>query len=106
MAGFHLVHIIYIELTKLGCELKELYDYSVKELLFMLKYKREGLAETTWKQGLIVRAAYSRNSFPKNPREIFLDLYEETYKKKKVPIPDWLRDDYEKRLNSMVRKSD
>ena len=62
----------------------------------MLKYKREGLAETTWKQGLIVRAAYSRNSFPKNPREIFLDMYEETYKKKKVPIPDWLREDYEK----------
>ena len=105
MAGFHLVHSIYIELTKLGCELKELYEYSVKELLFMLKYKREGLAEITWKQGLITRAAYSRNSFPGNPKEIFPDMYEETYKKKKVPIPDWLVEDYQKRLNARVKHS-
>ena len=71
----------------------------------MLKYKREGLAETTWKQGLIIRAAYSRNSFPRNPKEIFQDMYEETYKKKKVPIPDWLLEDYQKRLNARIKHS-
>ena len=37
LAGFHTVHDLYAELVRQGCELKDLYDYSCKELLFILK---------------------------------------------------------------------
>ncbi len=105
MAGFHIVHDIYIELVKYGCELKELYEYSVKELLFMLKYKREGLAESWWSQGLANRAAYHSKTYPSKPKDLFEYLYEKSSKQKPVPIPDWLKDDYQEKLNASVKKN-
>lgn len=100
MAGFHIVHDLYAELVSLGCDLKSLYDYSVKELLFILKYKREGLAYQIWKQGLTNRMAAYATDYPANDRDLSPELFE---KEKPVKMPDWLKDDYkqtlEKRLN-------
>ena len=68
---------------------------SIKELLFSLKYKREGDAYLYWKMGVMVRMANSK-SFPKKPEVASPELFE---KKKGVKIPDWLKDDYTKRIN-------
>lgn len=92
-------------MVRVGCELKDLYDYSVKELLFILKYKRENLAETLWLQGLANRAAFGAKVYPKKPEELFSHLYEKAPQNKPVPIPDWLKEDYEAKLNASVRKS-
>ena len=89
LAGFHIVHDLYAELVKQGCELKELYDYSCKELLFILKYKREGLA-----------AKY----YPAKLEEAIPELFEKN-QKQHAPMPDWLREDYEKKINKAVKKS-
>lgn len=101
MAGFHIVHDLYIELTKLDYDLKELYDYSLKEMLFILKYKREGLAYKLWRQGSMNRTAFNAKYYPEKMNEVMPELFE---KKKKVAIPDWLLDDYQARVNKSVAK--
>jgi hypothetical protein len=101
LAGFHMVHDLYAELVKQGCELRNLYDYSCKELLFILKYKREGLAYKLWRMGSMNRAAFGAKSYPMKVEEALPELFE---KKKGTPMPDFLREDYEKRLNKMVKK--
>lgn len=103
LAGFHLVHDLYAELVKQGCELKELYDYSCKELLFILKYKREGLAYRIWRLGSMNRAAFGAKVYPVKIEEAIPELFEK--KKSGVPMPDWLREDYEKKINKSVKKS-
>lgn len=103
LAGFHLVHDLYAELVKQGCELKELYDYSCKELLFILKYKREGLAYRIWRLGSMNRAAFGAKVYPVKVEEAIPELFEK--KKSGVPMPDWLREDYEKKINKSVKKS-
>ena len=100
-----MVHDLYIELVKYGCELKDLYDYSVKELLFILKYKREGLAESWWSQGLANRAAYHAKTYPVKAKDLFEYMYEKAQASKPVPIPDWLKDDYQAKLNASVKRS-
>lgn len=100
-----MVHDLYIELVRYGCELKELYDYSVKELLFILKYKREGLAESWWLQGLANRAAYHAKTYPAKAEELFGHMYEKAQAAKPVPIPDWLKDDYQAKLNASVKRN-
>lgn len=100
LAGFHAVHDLYVELVKQGCELKELYDYSCKELLFILKYKREGLAYKIWRMGSMNRAAFGTKTYPAKLEEAIPELFE---KKKGVPMPDWLREDYEKKINKAVK---
>lgn len=100
-----MVHDLYIELIKVGCELKELYEYSIKELLFILKYKRESLAEGYWLQGLANRAAFNSKTYPAKPEEIFGHMYEKSPQNKPVPIPDWLRDDYQAKINASVKKN-
>lgn len=101
LAGFHAVHDIYVELTKQGCELKDLYDYSCKELLFMLKYKREGLAYKIWRLGSMNRAAFSAKYYPGKLEEAIPELFEK--KTQNAPMPDWLRADYEKKINKAVK---
>lgn len=101
LAGFHAVHDLYAELVKQGCELKDLYDYSCKELLFILKYKREGLAYKLWRMGSMNRAAFGAKYYPVKLEEAIPELFE---KKPKVPMPDWLREDYEKKINKSVKK--
>ena len=101
LAGFHAVHDLYAELVKQGCELRTLYDYSCKELLFILKYKREGLAYKLWRMGSMNRAAFGAKVYPAKLEEAMPEMFET---KPKAPVPDWLREDYEKRLNKSVKK--
>lgn len=102
LAGFHIVHDLYAELVKLGYDLKDLYDYSCKELLFILKYRREGLAFKLWRMGSMNRAAFGAKVYPGKLEEALPEMFE---KKPKAPMPDWLREDYEKRINKTVKKS-
>lgn len=92
---------MYVELVKQGSELKDLYDYSCKELLFMLKYKREGMAYRLWRLGSMNRAAFGAKTYPAKMEEAIPELFE---KKKKAPMPDWLREDYEKKINNAVKR--
>ena len=103
LAGFHTVHDLYAELIKHGCELKELYDYSCKELLFILKYKREGLAYKLWRMGSMNRAAFGAKYYPAKLEEAIPEMFEK--KQQHAPMPDWLREDYEKKINKAVKKS-
>ena len=101
LAGFHAVHDIYVELVKQGCELRDLYDYSCKELLFMLKYKREGLAYKLWRLGSMNRAAFGAKYYPAKLEEAIPEMFEK--KKQNAPMPAWLREDYEKKINKAVK---
>ena len=102
IAGFHAVHELYAELVKQGCELKELYDYSCKELLFILKYKREGLAYKLWRMGSMNRAAFGAKVYPVKLEETLPELFE---KKQNAPMPEWLREDYERKINKAVKNN-
>lgn len=104
MAGFHVVHDLYAELVKQGCELRTLYDYSCKELLFILKYKREGLAYKLWRMGSMNRAAFGAKYYPAKLEEAIPELFEKN-QQQHAPMPDWLRADYEKKINRAVKKS-
>ena len=91
---------MYAELVKQGCELRDLYDYSCKELLFILKYKREGLAYKLWRMGSMNRAAFGAKVYPVKVEETIPELFE---KKQNAPMPEWLREDYERRINKAVK---
>ena len=104
LAGFHIVHDLYAELVRQGCELRDLYDYSCKELLFMLKYKREGLAYKIWRAGSMTRAAFGAKYYPAKLEEALPELFEKN-QQQHAPMPDWLREDYEKKLNKSVKKT-
>ena len=73
---------MYVELVKLGCELRDLYDYSCKELLFILKYKREGLAYKLWRMGSMNRAAFGAKTYPPKIEEALPEMFE---KKQNAP---------------------
>ena len=100
LAGFHVVHDLYAELVRQGCELSTLYNYSCKELLFILKYKREGVAYRLWRLGSMNRAAFGAKVYPSKVEEALPELFE---KKQNAPMPDWLREDYEQRINKSVK---
>ena len=104
LAGFHTVHDLYTELVKQGCELRTLYDYSCKELLFILKYKREGVAYKLWRMGSMNRAAFGAKVYPGKLEEAVPELFEK-HQEQHAPMPDWLRKDYEKKINKSVKKS-
>ena len=104
LAGFHMAHDLYAELVKQGCELNTLYDYSCKELLFILKYKREGLAYKIWRLGSMNRAAFGAKYYPSKLEEAIPELFEKQ-QKQNAPMPEWLREDYEKKINKAVRKT-
>lgn len=70
--------------------MNELYEYSLKELLFMLKYKREGLAYSIWRIGSMNRLAYHSKAYPLKLNEAIPELFE----KQKAKMPDWLINDY------------
>ena len=99
-----MVHDLYVELVKQGCELNTLYDYSCKELLFILKYKREGLAYKIWRLGSTNRAAFGAKYYPSKLEEAIPELFEKK-QKQNAPMPEWLREDYEKKINKAVRKT-
>ena len=99
-----MVHDLYVELVKQGCELNTLYDYSCKELLFILKYKREGLAYKIWRLGSMNRAEFGAKYYPSKLEEAIPELFEKK-QKQNAPMPEWLREDYEKKINKAVRKT-
>ena len=103
LAGFHVVHDLYAELVRQGCELRDLYDYSCKELLFILKYKREGIAYRIWRSGSMTRAAFGAKYYPAKLEEAIPEMFEKQ-QKQHAPMPDWLREDYERKLNKAVKK--
>ena len=103
LEGFKIVNDLYAELVKKGCELRTLYDYSCKELLFILKYKREGVAYKLWRMGSMNRAAFGAKVYPAKLEEAVPELFEK--KTQNAPMPDWLREDYEKKINKVVKKS-
>ena len=70
----------------------------------MLKYKREGLAYKIWRAGSMTRAAFGAKSYPAKLEEAIPELFEKKVKQN-APMPEWLREDYEKRINKAVKKS-
>lgn len=66
-----------------------------------MKYKREGLAYKLWRMGSMNRAAFGAKSYPCKLEEAVPELFE---KKKGMPMPDWLREDFEKKINKSVKK--
>jgi len=68
-------------------------------MLFELKYEREGKAEYYWKIGIAMRAGNNAKTYPKDAKSLFPDLYE---KQPTASIPDWLKDDYEKKINQQI----
>ena len=65
----------------------------------MLKYKREGLAYKIWRIGSMNRAAFGAKTYPGKVNEALPELFE---KKQNAPMPEWLREDYEKKINKAV----
>lgn len=93
-------------MVRLGYDLKDLYEYSLKEILFILKYRREGLAYEIWRHGTMSRAAQAKE-FPGKPEVAMPELFE---KKKGVKIKDLppdlqadIRKDMETRINKAYR---
>lgn len=76
---------------------------SIKELLFSLKYIREGDAFFYWKMGMMNRAAFGAKTYPRSPKDASPELFE---KKKSVKVPEWLKDDYEKKINKRVKRKE
>lgn len=72
-------------------------------MLFELKYFREGKAYEYWKIGIAARAGFHSKNFPKTPKDLSDELFE---KQEAVPIPEWLREDYEKKLNDKYKRGD
>ena len=66
-----------------------------------MKYKREGLAYKLWRMGSMNRAAFHSKSYPVKLEETIPELFEP---KPKAHMPDWLREDYEKKINKSVKK--
>lgn len=69
---------------------------SIREMLFELKYTREGKAYDYWKMAISTGIGFSAKHFPKNPKEMSPELYE---KAQSAPMPEWLKEDYEKKIN-------
>ena len=90
-----------MELTKLGYKLYELYEMSVKEMLFELKYAREGKAYNYWKIGMAVRIGFNAKNYPRTPKDMSPELFE---KAPIVKMPDWLKYDYSKEINNQFNR--
>lgn len=69
--------------------------------MFILKYKREGLAYKLWRLGSMNRAAFGAKVYPAKMEEAIPELFE---KKKNAPMPEWLREDYQQKINKAVKK--
>lgn len=76
---------------------------SIKELLFSLKYQREGDAYYYWKIGMMSRIGFNGKHYPKDPKEASPELFE---KKKSAKMPEWLLSDYEKKLNEKYKRKE
>lgn len=68
----------------------------------MLKYKREGLAYKIWRAGSMTRAAFGAKYYPAKLEEAIPELFEK--KTRNAPMPDWLREDYQNKINKAVKR--
>ena len=58
------------------------------------------MAYKLWRIGSMNRAAFGAKVYPIKVEEAIPELFE---KKKGAPMPDWLRADYEKKINKAVK---
>ncbi len=79
----------------------ELYEYSAKELLFILKYKREGLAYELWRQGTMSRAAMSKE-FPGKVEKAIPELFEKQAGVPLEKLPPEFRDMFVQNVQEQV----
>lgn len=91
-------------MVKLGYDLKELYDYSLKEILFILKYRREGLAYEIWRHGTMSRAAQAKE-FPMSPEKATPELFERQQGVRVQDLPPEMQKAYAKALQTIVNNN-
>lgn len=65
---------------------------TLAELVNSLKYRREGLGYVLWKNGMLNQWL---KEYPENERLASPELYES---KKGIPMPDFLKEKYSKRM--------
>lgn len=90
-------------MAKLGYSLNELYEYSLKEILFMLKYKREGLAYEIWRTGTMTRASQGK-SFPTKCEEAIPELFEKQEGVKIQDLPPELQEMFGNGLEKQINE--
>lgn len=78
-----------------------LYEYSAKELLFILKYRREGLAYRLWRQGTMSRAAISKE-FPEKVEKAIPELFEKAQGVPLEQLPPEFRDMFVQNVQEQV----
>lgn len=91
-------------MVKLGYDLKELYDYSLKEILFILKYRREGLAYEIWRHGTMSRAAQAKE-FPGSVEKAIPELFEKQEGVKPKDLPPEAQKAYAKAIQTIVNNN-
>lgn len=91
-------------MVRLGFDLKELYDYSLKEILFILKYKREGLAYEIWRNGTMSRAAQAKE-FPGSAEKAIPELFEKQEGVKPKDLPPEMQKAYAKAVQTLVNRN-
>ena len=52
----------------------------------------------------MTRAAFSAKYYPEKLEDAIPEMFEKV-QEQHAPMPDWLREDYEKKLNKMVKKT-
>lgn len=88
-------------MAKIGYSLNELYEYSLKEILFILKYRREGIAYEIWRTGTMTRAAQGK-SFPTKCEEAIPELFEKQPGVRVQDLPPELQDMFSHNLEEQV----
>lgn len=91
-------------MVRLGYDLKELYDYSLKEILFILKYRREGQAYEMWRNGTMTRAAFSKD-FPGSAEKAIPELFEKQQGVKVQDLPPEMQKRYTEALQKIVNQN-
>ncbi len=90
-------------MARLGYSLNELYEYSVKEILFILKYRREGLAYEIWRTGTMHRAALSKE-FPTTVDKAIPELFEKQEGVRIEDLPEEIRNNILQNMQSDMNR--
>lgn len=90
-------------MARLGYSLNELYEYSVKEILFILKYRREGLAYEIWRTGTMYRAALSKE-FPTTVDKAIPELFEKQEGVRMEDLPEEIRNNILQNMQSDMNR--
>lgn len=90
-------------MAKIGYSLNELYEYSLKEILFILKYRREGIAYEIWRAGTMTRAAQGK-SFPTKCEEAIPELFEKQEGVRIQDLPTEIQQMFSNNLEKQVNE--